>query len=128
MAETAQIATALRQGGVIDITTTGRRSGKPRRIEIVFFDFDGRIYISGMPGRRGWLANLAADPRLMFHLKRGVQADLPATARIITDEAERRPIIERVCAVWNRMDRVEAFVARAPLIEVALDDSRLMAA
>ncbi len=27
---------ALEPGGVIDITTTGRRSGRPRRIEIVF--------------------------------------------------------------------------------------------
>jgi hypothetical protein len=25
----------------IDITTTGRRSGKPRRIEIVFYRFEG---------------------------------------------------------------------------------------
>ena len=49
-------------------------------------------------------------------------ADLPATARIITDEAERRPIIERVCATWNRTDRLEAFVAGAPLIEVTFDD------
>jgi hypothetical protein len=49
----------------------------------------------------------------MFHLKQGIQADLPATARIITAESERRPIIERVCATWNRMDRVEAFVAGA---------------
>ena len=128
MAGTSQIAAALRQGGIIDITTTGRRSGQPRRVEIVFFDFDGRVYISGMPGRRAWLANLKADPTLTFHLKRGVQADLPATARIISDEAERRPIIERVCAIWNRLDRVEAFAAGSPLIEVLFDDESLLAA
>jgi deazaflavin-dependent oxidoreductase (nitroreductase family) len=122
------IVTALHQGGIIDITTTGRQSGQPRRIEIVFFDFDGRVYISGMPGRRAWMANLAADPHLTFHLKKGVVADLPATARIISDESERRPIIERVCATWNRMDRVEAFVADAPLIEVTFDDPTLLAA
>jgi deazaflavin-dependent oxidoreductase (nitroreductase family) len=122
------IAAALRQGGIIDITTAGRQSGQPRRIEIVFFNFDGRVYISGMPGRRAWMANLAADPRLTFHLKKGVVADLPATARIITDDAERRPIIERVCATWNRMDRLEAFVAGAPLIEVTFDDLTLLAA
>jgi deazaflavin-dependent oxidoreductase (nitroreductase family) len=119
------IAAAIRQGGIIDITTTGKRSGSPRRIEIVFFYFDERIYISGAPGRRAWLANLHADPHLTFHLKRGVKADLPATARIITDEAERRPILERVCAIWNSLDRIEAFVARAPLIEVVLEDAAL---
>ena len=35
---------------------------------------------------RAWLHNLRADPRLTFHLKQLVQADLPATAREITDE------------------------------------------
>lgn len=115
------VAAALRQGGVIDMTTTGRHSGQPRRIEIVFFSFEDRIYISGLPGRRGWLANLQADPRLTIHLKRGVQADLAANARIITDEGERRPLLERITAMWGRSDRLELFVARAPLIEVLLD-------
>ena len=62
---------ALSHGQTIDITTTGRRSGLPRRIEIVFHNFDGRIYISGLPSRRkrAWLANLEADPHLTLHLK-----------------------------------------------------------
>ena len=78
-----------------------------------------------MPGRRGWLANLDADPRLTFHLKRGVQADLPATARIVTDEAERRALLEHITGVWGRQAQLESFVARAPLIEVLFDDPAL---
>jgi hypothetical protein len=81
------IAAALRRGGIIDITTLGRQSGRPRRIEIVFFNFDGRVYISGMPGRRAWMANLAADPRLTFHLKKGVVADLPVIEVTFDDPA-----------------------------------------
>lgn len=113
---------ALSGGGVIDITTTGRRSGRPQRIEIAFHNFDGRLYISGMPRpqRRGWLANLDADPRLTFHLKGRVRADLPATARIIEDEAERRGVLERVAKVWDR-DDVDVMVRQSPLIEVAID-------
>jgi deazaflavin-dependent oxidoreductase (nitroreductase family) len=122
------IATALRAGGVIDITTTGRTSGQPRRIEIVFFNLDGRVYISGMPGRRAWLANLKADPRLTFHLKRQVVADLPATARVISDETERRPLLTRVCEAWNRQPQTEAFIADSPLIEVLFEDESLLAA
>jgi deazaflavin-dependent oxidoreductase (nitroreductase family) len=128
MTDREHVVTALRAGGLIDITTTGRRSGVPRRIEIVFFNFEGRLFVSGLPGRRAWVANLANDPRLTVHLKRGAQADVPATARIITDEAERRPIIERVCRAWNRTDQVETFVARAPLMEVVPDDASLLAA
>jgi len=128
MADHQQIATALSRGGIIDITTTGRRSGQPRRIEIVFFNVDGRVYISGMPGARAWLANLAADPQMTFHIKKDLQADLPATARIVTEDAERRPVIEHVCASWNRADQVEAFLAGAPLIEVVFEDKTLLPA
>jgi deazaflavin-dependent oxidoreductase (nitroreductase family) len=119
------IRRALSHGQTIDITTTGRRSGKPRRIEIVFHNFDGRIFISGMPSRRkrAWIANLEADPRLTFHLKgRSVAADLPATARVITDEAERRAIMPKVAAAWRRGD-VDVMVEFSPLIEVTIQDA-----
>lgn len=44
---------ALSRGGIIDITTTGRKSGQPRRLEIVFHNIDGRLYVSGMLGSSG---------------------------------------------------------------------------
>lgn len=117
------IEQALSRGQVVDITTTGRRTGQPRRIEIVFHNIGGRIVISGMPiphRRRAWLANLEADPRLTLHLKGPVVADLPATARIVTNEAERRLLLTQVARNWNRSD-VETMVAFSPLIEVMLD-------
>lgn len=108
---------------LIDITTTGRRSGMPRRIEIVYHRIDGRIYISGMPvaGRtRAWLRNLADDPHFTFHLKGRVTADLPATARVISDEAERRAIFTEIVKVWINQD-IETMTRYAPLVEVTLD-------
>jgi deazaflavin-dependent oxidoreductase (nitroreductase family) len=118
------IRTALEHGQTIDITTTGRRSGRPRRIEIVFHNIGGRIYISGTPSRRrrSWLANLEADPRLTFHLKGRVKADLPATARIIDDEVERREVLPHVARAWGRTD-LDAMVRYSPLIEVTFEDS-----
>jgi len=116
-----QVQRALRHGHTIDITTTGRVSGEPRRIEIVFFNFGGRIYISGIPNahhERAWLLNLEADPHMTFHLKRPVQADLAATARVLRDPAERRPIIEQVARAWNRDP--ELMQAHSPLIEVTI--------
>ena len=116
------IQAALARGGTIDITTTGRRSGEARRIEIVFHRIDGRMWISGMPSprRRSWIANLEADPRLTVHLKGPTAvADLPAVARIVTDETERRTILERVARAWRRTD-VDRMVAQSPLIEVTI--------
>jgi deazaflavin-dependent oxidoreductase (nitroreductase family) len=113
---------ALAHGGVIDITTVGRQSGRPRRIEIVFHNIDGRIYISGIPSprRRAWLANLDAQPELTVHLKGAVRADLPARARIIDDEAERRQVLASVARTWKRKD-LETMVRQSPLIEVSFE-------
>ena len=123
------IRQALDRGHVIDITTTGRRSGRPRRIEIVFHNFDGRIYISGLPSHRtrAWIHNLAADPRLTVHLKGYVRADLPATARIVTDPLERRTVLGRVARAWRRKD-VDTMVAYSPLIEVTVPGYAAVAA
>lgn len=108
--------------GVIDITTVGRQSGQPRRIEIVFHRINDRIYISGQPfpNRRAWLGNLDANPHFTLHLKGPVSADIPATARIITDEAERRTTLVPIAKNWKRND-VEVMVEQSPLIEVTLD-------
>ena len=119
-----QVLQALAKGHVIDITTTGRRSGASRRVEIVFHNFGGRIYISGVPRAghtRAWLRNLADDPHLTFHLKGTFAADLPATARIITDAEERRTVLAEVAKVWARQD-VETMIKYSPLIEVTLED------
>jgi deazaflavin-dependent oxidoreductase (nitroreductase family) len=113
--------TALGPMGICDITTTGRQTGQPRRIEIAYHVIDGRLYISGMPNpnkRRSWLANLEAEPHFTFHVKGATTADLAATARIVTDEAERRTILQQVARNWRR-DDVETMVAHSPLIEVA---------
>lgn len=121
------INAALAMGGTIDITTHGRQSGQPRRIEIVFFNLRGRVVISGMPGKRGWYANLLADPRLTVHLKHGVKADLAARARPITDEAERRELLTSVTRQWRREAQLERFVAESPLVELTFDDPTLTA-
>ena len=124
MASEEAIRRALAHGHTIDITTTGRRSGEPRRKEIVFHNIDGRLIISGTPRpkKRDWLLNLEADPHLTFHLKTEVQADLPATARVITDEAERRAVLTEVARNWKR-DDLEEMVRDSPLIEVTIDDT-----
>src|SRR3989449_11410249 len=116
------IEAALERGHTIDITTRGRKSGQPRRLEIVFHNIGGRIYISGTPypGKRKWLLNLEADPDFTFHLKGRTQADLAATARVIDDEVERREILPHIARAWKR-DDLDRMVRYSPLIEVTLD-------
>ncbi|MEM7333186.1 MAG: nitroreductase/quinone reductase family protein [Chloroflexota bacterium] len=117
------IQTALENDEVIDITTIGRKSGQPRRIEIWFRQVNGRIYITGTPGTRHWYANMLANPRITFHLKQSVTADLPATVHPITDNAARRQIFSDPVMRWyhQRAQDIEALVERSPLVEVIFD-------
>jgi len=115
-----RITRALSRGHTIDITTTGRRTGLARRIETVFHNIDGRIVLSGMPGRRSWYANLLADPRLTFHLKGAVKADLPATATPILEPTDRTAVMARVAQNWGRTD-LDVMMERSPLVQVTFD-------
>ncbi len=119
MTDDPAVAAALTNDLTIDITTIGRRSGEPRRIEIWFLHLDGRYFITGTPGRRDWYANLRANPDFTFHLKESVAADLPATATPVHDESTRRWVVESAPAAWylTQVD-LDQMIADAPMVEV----------
>jgi len=113
-----EIQRALEGGGLIDITTTGRKSGRQHRIEITFHNLNGNVYISGMPGRRDWYANLVANPEFVFHLKRQVKADLRARARPVREPNERRKLLTEITRNWGRERQLNRFLESSPLVEV----------
>lgn len=127
---TDDVRQALATDRIIDITTTGRQTGQPRRLETWIYRASGTLYLTGRPGRRSWLANIAANPALTVHLKTSATADLPATGRVLHDEAERRAVLSEILGELRaRVEAtggdtapydVEAWVARAPLVEVTL--------
>ncbi len=103
--------------------TTGRRTGQRRRIEIFLHNLDGQLFITGMPraGRtRDWIHNISADPRVAVHLKQSLVADVPATARIVTDLDERRPFIEAAARRWGRTDVLD-MLRHSPLVVLTID-------
>lgn len=117
----------------IDITTTGRRSGEPRRIEIVFYRLGDDIYLSGIPGpTRNWLANMTANPQFTFHLKNSLVADLPATATVIVDPAERTRVLALFVEEFNNRRGpdspwpealLDEWVERSPLAKVTFAET-----
>ena len=111
---------ALERDRTIDITTTGRNSGRPRRKETWFHNIEGRLYITGRPGSRDWYANLVADPQFTFHLKQSIQADLAARSTPVTDRNQRRDIISRIHQKIGGRRDLEAWVEGSPLVEVEL--------
>jgi deazaflavin-dependent oxidoreductase (nitroreductase family) len=115
---------ALGRDMTIDITTIGRRSGEPRRIEIWFLNVDGTIYITGTPGRRDWFANLKATPGFEFHLKESITATLQATATEVVDPDERAKVFADPSASWylNQGDTLADLIETAPMVRVSFDD------
>ena len=103
----------------IDLTTTGRRSGLPRRIEIWWFRVDGRFVITGTPGRRDWLANVLSDPRVVIHVG---GEDIPARAVPVDDPGFRRLVFTQPSTSWySSQSELERLVSTAPMVEIFFD-------
>jgi deazaflavin-dependent oxidoreductase (nitroreductase family) len=68
------------------LTTTGRRTGLAREIEIWFTERDGRFYIiAEYPDRANWVRNIHANPRV--HVRVGDQR-FEGVARVVEDDQE----------------------------------------
>jgi len=107
---------ALASHQTIHITTRGRRTGQPRRIEIWWFRVHGRFVITGTPGKRHWLANLMADPRLKIHVD---GLDIDATATIVEDRELRRRVFTAPQTSWYvSQAELDRLVETAPMVEI----------
>jgi deazaflavin-dependent oxidoreductase (nitroreductase family) len=113
----------------VDITTTGAKSGRPRRIEIWFYRVDGVIYLTTQPAKRDWYANIVANPEFTFHI---AGADLAARGIPVTDaEAKRRvlgPIVDDLnqpsnpARIPQPVQPLDEWVAGSPLVRVEFAD------
>ena len=68
------------------LTTTGRHTGSPHRIEIWFAISDAQVYLlSGAGDHSDWVKNLMISPEVVVEI-----GDLKRTtkARVVTDPAE----------------------------------------
>ena len=69
------------------LTTTGRRSGQPREIEIWFTRHEGRYYlIAEHRDRADWVQNLRANPQVRIRV---AGSSMEGTARVMDAKAER---------------------------------------
>lgn len=130
------IQRALREDRLIDIITTGAKSGLPRKTEIWFTNIGGRLIICGTPdaegkggsrARRDWLANLRAHPKFVFCLKESLDVQLPARAVIIVEPADRRRLMTAPETHWYRdqVASVEELVESSPIVEVFFMEEEL---
>src|SRR5438034_5182945 len=71
---------------VLHLTTTGRRTGQPREIEIWFTRQAGRYYVVAETGERAqWVGNILADARVSWRVGR---RRLTGRARVVDRRTE----------------------------------------
>jgi deazaflavin-dependent oxidoreductase (nitroreductase family) len=76
------------------LTTIGRRTGRPRHIEIWFTRHEGRYYLVAEHGRRAhWVQNLLADPCVRVRVG---GRRFPGRARVV-DRGSERGLVATVC-------------------------------
>jgi deazaflavin-dependent oxidoreductase (nitroreductase family) len=67
------------------LTTTGRRSGLPREIEIWYTQRQGRYYVIAEYTNSHWVQNLLADSKVSLRVG---ELRIPARARAVNPSAE----------------------------------------
>ena len=83
------------------LTTVGRKTGSPHRIEIWFTAHDDRIYlISGGGTRSDWVKNLQVDPNVEFEV--GAHRWRGTAKTVDTPEHPARALLATRYQNWTR--------------------------
>ena len=102
------------------LTTRGRRTGNPHRIEIWFGASGGTLYLLAGGGRRlDWVRNLEASAEVSVEIG---DRRWHATARVVTEREEERAARELLAAKyqgWREGARLSGWARTA--LPVALD-------
>ncbi|GID65222.1 hypothetical protein Acy02nite_31030 [Actinoplanes cyaneus] len=115
---TDEVRQALDRQRTVEITTVGRRSGQPRRIETWRYVAAGRYWLTGSPGARDWYANLVAHPGFTLHLD---GHDLRVRGRVVTDPDERARVFGEIVPALDWAGSLASWTAGSPLVEIELD-------
>jgi hypothetical protein len=124
-----EVLVALLAHRVVDIVTTGAKTGKPRTTEIWITIITGELFICGTPNAslpgverkpRDWLANLIAHPRFTLRLKNHISVELPVEATPVPDAAERARILgSPACDYYLSQSRsLDRAVRDCPMVRV----------
>ena len=101
------------------LTTTGRKTGQPREIEIWWLEHGGRYYILAENGHAAqWVKNIANEPRVRVRLG---DREFTATARALDEERDAE-----TCQLAQRLGREKYNWGGGLPVEVTPDQTALV--
>ncbi len=106
--DTGETLARLAHQPFVYLTTIGRRSGEPHRIEIWFAVQDGVIYLmSGGRDRADWVRNLQANPEVSFEL--GSERFAGVAQVLLPDTLEDRRARELLVTKYREGNKLEGW-------------------
>lgn len=100
------------------MTTTGRKSGQPRRTPIEYNVYNGRKYVlSGWGENADWYKNMLADPHVTIQTASGAESVI---ARRVTDQAELNDAynaVENSRTIQGLLDMLNVSVTREQFVQ-----------
>ena len=110
---------ALEQHQFCYLTTTGRSSGKPHRIEIWFVVLDGCIYVISRGQRRSdWVKNLMANASVTYELGGDERQGVATFLDDSENHRARQRLAERYQG-WRRGEPLTRWATEGLLIRIA---------
>lgn len=105
------------------LETTGRRSGRPHRIEIWFALEDGRLYLlSGGGDNADWVKNIRKDPAVRIRVG---SRSVAARARIVRagkEDARARELLDSKYMGWKPGKKLSSWASGATPVAIDLPD------
>lgn len=100
-----------------------RKSGGLRTVETTYLWLgDNRIVLSGFPGKRDWVANLAATPEVTLHtVGPGESLSVSGRARVVRNRSERGRYLIRYVERWTSQPGFPTLYKLALLTPVKLN-------
>ena len=103
------------------LTTTGRRSGRPHRIEIWFALREGRIYLlSGGGDRADWVRNIRKDGRVRIQVGSRSVAARARIARAGAEDQRARELLVEKYMDWSAGRRLSSWARGATPVVIEL--------
>lgn len=121
-----QMNSATDPVGVLELTTTGRKSGRPRKVSLVYIKSGSAYVVSGSNAGRdrhpAWFFNLRSHPQVLVRIKK---RQITAIAEI-ADQEHRRALWEQLVAASPMFARYERLTQREiPMVLLRpLDEGR----
>jgi deazaflavin-dependent oxidoreductase (nitroreductase family) len=112
----AELDNALRNASEVEITVTGRKTGRPITIPVWFVEAGDTIYLLPVRGSDAdWYRNLVADPTISLTAD---GAEHTTTSAPTTDRGKVQDVVDRFTEKYGARDVEDYYTKKDAAVEI----------